>query len=128
MARDTHRATGTNNQLFPRNSPPFNRSHTFEVRDRPIAVKVFNIPACVDVYVEMGTSFQCEVDLWGPYRPNCCDVFLSSSLNVIILGMSGIYRLWIDNPGGEDLSDMRIVQHEVYSHEPIPQICCCGCD
>lgn len=122
---------GSQGVLFPTGSGT-NLSHTFAVRDKPVALKAFNLPEGVELIVEMGANFGCDL-IWGPFRPNCCLVKVTHERNVIILGVTGTYRVFINDPNDEGYDDLVVLQHVADSFYPLPSHCGCdeeagGCD
>lgn len=120
MAEQVQRS---NNQLFPTGIGT-NLSHEFEVTDRPVTLKAFNLEEGVELIIEMGATFACD-KIWGPYRPNCCLVKITHERNAILLGVSGLYRVFIHDPEELGFDELVLIQHVVDSHHPVPDFCGC---
>ena len=113
--------------LFPTHEAT-NLSHVFHVQSKPVALRAFNIPAGVAVILEMGVHVDCA-NVWGPYRSGCCSALESVELtdrrNVVVLGVSGMYRMYVSDPGTLGYDDLIVTQDtvEIFSPDPKP----CGC-
>lgn len=118
-----HNKKSEHHVLFPTETGT-NLSHVFEVTNKPVVLKAFNLPDGVDIVLEMGAEYECET-IWGPFKPHCCLVKLNSHRNVMVLGLSGKYRMFIHNPNHDDVEDVILVQHKADVFEPVPDFCEC---
>jgi hypothetical protein len=91
-------------------------SHVFEVADVPVVIKAFGLQTddtlIVDMVIGTGSGDQFEA-----VRLHCgCAMRMNDCLNVLVLGISGRYRLRYTWRGGESVPDNMgefiVVQHK----------------
>ena len=72
---------------------PPGHTATFEVTNRPVVMRGFNIPCDAIGFVEMGYKDACGSWVFGPYSPECDQRVLTSCANVLAVGAPGFFRL-----------------------------------
>ena len=89
-----------------------NLSHEFVVGLKPGVVRAFNLRADQRVRIEHGVYLQCMDPRWGPYLPcdGCSD--LTTSRTALLILYSGLYRVYVDDPGELGIDDVVVVWHE----------------
>ena len=66
---------------------------TFEVNNKPVVLRGFNIPCDAIGYVEMGHKTACGSWTFAPYSPECDQKTINACANVLALGAPGFFRV-----------------------------------
>ena len=115
----------THNVLFP-NDTGSNRSSEFVVTDQPVVLRAFNLRSGQLVRVEQGYYYGCDSVVWGPLAL-CCAVALSVQLTQVVLAVSGVYRVYIDDQTDFGIDDIVVTQHVAQLADPkLTTTCCSG--
>lgn len=109
------------NKLFPTLSGT-NLSHEFVVNKKAVVVRAFGLRTGQRVVIEQGARLPCDVYIWGPLRI-CCPVELNPNLTQVVIGVSGLYRAYIDDPQELGIEDITVVQHVVDLNEKTTTCC-----
>lgn len=101
----------SHNILVP-NPDGSNLSHEFTVGSKPAVLRAFNLRENQTVRIEQGVNLQCMNPQWGPYLPcdGCPD--LSTSRTALLILYSGLYRVFVNDPGELGIDDVVVVWHE----------------